>query len=185
LHLNILEARDKMLRLNKRGQEDLTVNQGVMILRMMLMIFVAMSIVILMTKYMALSADVGTAERAILLNRLIISPGCLAYTDSELQRPSTGIINLTRLNSIYLDSCMHYGESNDHAAANLSLTIIGTGAKAQAYYNEVGYALLKPRAGMDGPGGSKLLKDTRYVLVMDDNKLSKGLLTIELVTPNS
>jgi hypothetical protein len=156
-----------------------------MIIRMMLMIFVAMSIVILVMKYVALSTDVGDAERAILLNRLIISPGCLAYTDSELHRPYTGIINLTRLDSTYLDSCMYYGERNDHAAANLSLTIIGTGEKAHAYYNEVGYTLLKPRAGMEGPGGSTLLKANRYVLVMDGNKLSTGLLTIELVTPNS
>jgi hypothetical protein len=162
----------------------MAVNEGMLILRLLFMVFVAMSIVVLVTKFVALSAEVGGAEANILINRFIFSPACLAYTDNTTFRPYPGLVDLSRFNSTVLDSCAYYGEINSYAAANLTLQFIGPGTKMSVAYNAAGYALLKPKTGIDGPGGSTLYTDTRYVLVMDNSVLRRALLTIELLTPN-
>ena len=143
-----------------------------------------MSIVVLVTKFVALNAEVGDAEANIMINRFIISPGCLAYTDNITHRPYPGIVGLSRFNSSVLDSCAYFGETNDYAAANLTLLFIGPGTKKSITYNEVGYSLLKPKAGITGPGGSTLYTDTRYVLVMDNGAPRRALLMTELLIPN-
>jgi hypothetical protein len=170
--------------LAKKAQTSMTVNQGLPIVRMLFMVFVAISVVFLVFKFVALSVDVKPAEGNILLNRLISSPGCLAYTDRELNRSYPGIIDMARFSSSYLDNCTYYGESNDFAAANLTLVTIGTGAVSSAYYNEEGYLILFPRAGLGGSGGSTLFEEKRYVLMMDESGIKGGLLTVQLVLPN-
>jgi hypothetical protein len=170
--------------LGRKSQTAMAVNEGMLILRLLFMVFVAMSIVVLVNKFVALNADVGPAERNILANRFLISPSCLAYTDKIIDRPYPGIIDLSRFNSTVLDSCIYFGKINNYAAANLTLQFIGPGTKMSAVYNELGYAVFRPKAGIEGAGGSTLFTDTRYVLVMDKGELKKALITIELLTPN-
>jgi len=173
-----------MKKLTSLGQTSMTVNEGMLIIRLLFMIFVAMSVVVLVTKFVALSAEVGPAERGIMANRLVLSPACLAYTDNITHRPYPGMIDLSRFNSSVLDSCAYFGQTNDYAAANLTLLFIGPGTKRNVVYNELGYALLSPKSGIARPGGATLYKDTRYVLVMNEGEPRRALLTIELLTPN-
>jgi hypothetical protein len=169
---------------NKKAQTSMTVNEGLLIVRLLFMVFVAVSVAFLVFKFVALSVDVNTAEGNILLNRLISSPSCLAYTDEALNRSYPGIIDLGRFKSSFLDNCIYFGESNDYAAANLTLVTLGTGKTDSAYFNEDGYLLLWPRAGLEGPGGSILFEEKRYVLMMDDSSLKPALLTVQLLLPN-
>lgn len=171
--------------LNKKAQTGMTMNQGLLIVRMMFMIFVSVSVVFLVFKFVALSVDVKPAEGNILLNRLISSPGCLAYTDLELNRSYPGIIDMARFNSSHLDDCIYFGESNDYAAANLTLLILGTGKLNTTYYNKDGYIILRPRAGLAGTGGVMLFKQKRYVLLKDGEDMKRALLTVELVLPGN
>lgn len=162
----------------------MTVNEGLLVVRMLFMVFVAISVVFLVYKFVALSVDVREAEGNIILNRLITSPACLAYTDPELGRAYPGIIDMAGLSQGRLDSCLYFGESNDYAAANITLVTLGTGKIDSAYYNEVGYKLLYPKASLTGPGGAVLFEAKRYVLVMEESNLKRGLLTVQLVMPN-
>ncbi len=168
---------------SKKAQTSMTVNEGLLIVRLLFMVFVAVSVVFLVYKFVALSVDVKDAEGNILINRIISSPACLAYSDPELMRSYPGIIDMANFNPDRLNSCVYFGESNDVAAANLTLITLGTGKRDNAYYNEVGYMLLYPKAGIDGPGGSTLFEETRYVLVMDSG-IKRALLKVQVVLPN-
>jgi len=170
--------------LTKKAQTAMTVNEGLLIVRLLFMVFVAVSIVFLVFKFVALSVDVKEAEGNILINRLISSPGCLAYTDRELNRSYPGIIEMDRFNASYLDSCAYFGESNDFAAAKLTLVTLGTGRTNSTYYNEDGYVLLYPKAGLEGSGGARQFEESRYVLLMEGSSLKRAILTVQLVLPN-
>jgi hypothetical protein len=171
--------------LSKKAQTSMTVNEGLMIVRLLFIVFVSVSVVFLVFKFVALSVDIKNSEGNILINRLISSPGCLAYTDKTLGRSYPGIIDLSRFNPETLNNCIYFGESNDFAAASLNLTTIGTGAVYSAYYNEQGYKILYPKAGAQGSGGSMLFVEKRYVQIMDESGLKGGLLIVQLVLPNS
>lgn len=171
--------------LDKKAQTAMTVNQGVLIIRLMFMIFVSVSVVFLVFKFVAQSVDVKPAEGNILLNRLIFSPGCLAYTDTVLNRSYPGIVDMAKFNSSNLDSCMYFGEDNDVVAANLTLVTLGTGKVNSTYYNEEGYILLYPRAKLKGTGGAMLFEDKMYVLLRDGAEQKRALLTIKLLLPNN
>jgi hypothetical protein len=181
------------MRFTKKAETSMTVNYGLTLIRVLFMVFVSLSVVILITKFVGLNANIRDTEGNILLNRLYLSPSCLSYTDPATGRQYPGIIDASRFQSAVLVSCMYFGQENNHAAANLTLLYLGTGKINQTYYNEVGYILLYPRAdqtgiggraGYRGPGSAMLFSDRRYVLVMDDNTLRRAVLTIELITPN-
>jgi hypothetical protein len=173
----------KMLINSKRSQFSMVVNEGVMVIRMVLMIFVALSIVILVRRFVILTVDARPLEADILMNRFLFSPECLSYEDILL-RTQPGIIDLDRFKNDTLDSCVYYGVQNDFAAANLSLFFLDTKARQEALYNTKGYLLLKPRAGLDGPGGSVQFTSWRYLLVEDNGNLRKAILYLDVMVPN-
>ena len=153
--------------------------------RIFIMIFVALSVVVLVTKFVAVSADAGVAERSIMVNRLLFSPSCLAYTDPVDGRPYPGVVDMARFSNETLDACMAFGSFDDNLAANLTLTYLGPGTKNQSYYQDQTYMILRPRAAKTGPGGATILDETRYVLVMDSGVMRKATLRVEMATPNS
>ena len=171
------------MRINNRGDYDVTLDQGWLVFRMILLIIIALSIVILVNKFLVLSVDVHSLETNLLLNRLIYSPDCLSYQDDTLTS-KPGIIDLQKFSEANLNSCLYFGERNDFAAANLSLVFFDSTPRNSTYYNSVGYQLLNPRAGLTGPGGSTRLSDWRYVLVRDSIGLKRALLLIDVVVPN-
>jgi hypothetical protein len=168
---------------NKRAQFSMVINEGVMVMRMLLMIFVALSVVILVKRFVILTIDARPLEANILMNRFIFSPECLSYEDN-LQRTEPGIISLSRFRNDTLDSCMYYGSQNDFMAANLSLLFLDTKTRQEALYNTNGYLLLKPRAGLEGPGGSLEFTTWRYLLVEDKGILRKAILYMDIMVPN-
>jgi hypothetical protein len=173
------------LTLGKRAEYDTTLDQGMLIFRMILMIIIALSIVILVNKFLVLSVDVKGLETNLLLNRLIYSPDCLSYQDDTLTH-KPGIIDLQKFNEANLNRCLYFGERNDFAAANLSLVFFDLAPRNSTYYNSVGYQLLNPRQGLTGEGGSTKLSDWRYVLVQAKagQEPKKAMLFIDVVVPN-
>jgi hypothetical protein len=171
------------MRLDKKADYDVTLDQGWLVFRMILMIIIALSIVILVNRFLVLTVDVRELEANLLLNRLIYSPDCLSYQDDTLSA-KPGIIDLQKFSEASLSNCLYFGERNDFAAANLSLVFFDTTPRNSTYYNSVGYQLLSPRTGLTGPGGSTRLSDWRYVLVKDSTGFRKALLLIDVVVPN-
>jgi len=169
---------------DKRAQYHSTINQLHFVMRMLMLIFVALSVVIIVRKFMILSIDTGPLESNILINRLIYSPDCLADRDSLLRlRP--GIIDLERFTEGTLNKCLFYGDQNDFAAGNLTLLFLETDQRHELLYNRQGYLLLKPRAGAEGPGGARSFSDWKYVLANDKGTLRKAILFIEVILPNN
>lgn len=151
--------------------------------RLLLLIFIAVSIVVLVQKFLVVSVDMTLLQENILLNRMVYSPSCLSYRDSA-QNYRPGIINASRLRESTLDSCLYFGEKNNYAAANLSLVYLDSRERLQAYYNQQGYLLLYPKADLSGPGGATKASAWRYVQVWNGTVIRPALLYIDLVVPN-
>ncbi len=172
------------LSLGRKGQFSLTINEGMLVIRMVFMIFVALSIVFVVNKFNVQTVDIRPLEANLLANRMIYSPDSLAYS-SGLRGAQPGIINLSRFNEDILNSSVYYGPQNDYIASNLSLLFLDTMERKEAIYNSNGYTLLKPRAGYDGTGGAQEYFSWRYVLVDDGGSLRKAILYIDTIVPNN
>ncbi len=166
--------------MNQKAQAHFGFNVIHIIVRMFLLITVVLSFMMLVRHYYITNIDVHETEGNVLLNRIMYSPNCISYMDQEISRRYPGVIDPDNFKTSNLDECIYFGRNNDKAAANLTLQIIGEDDSQSVLFNEEGYGILRPRAEIEGPGGTDLFKGKRYVLV-DDGDLVPAILTVELV----
>ena len=171
--------------MNKRASLlHLTFNIGMLIPRLVLMVFATLSFVMLIRYFLILNIDVSEAQSQILINRFVYSPNCFSYTNPEFNRAYPGVVDLQRFDQKVLAECVYYGERNDYAAAKLVLRFFDTDEEVTLFYNQEGYDVWLPRVNMKGPGGAELFGDEKYVLVKDGENFRRAILDVEVLIPN-
>ena len=166
---------------NKKGGYTLAFNIVYWIPRMILIIIIATTVVSMIRSFLFFTIDVSETEGYVLTNRIVFSPDCLAYIDLT-GRVHLGYVDINKFNKDSIEACLYFGEQNDYAAARLTLNYMD-GSSVEVMYNPIGFDILAPRAGVDGPGSADYFASTYYVHVIGDEK-QPAVLSIELVTPN-
>ena len=99
----------------------LTFNQVWRIFRYIFTLFVALSIVFLVRSMLMVNINIQEAQSSILINNFLFSNNCFSYYDLELDRPLPGVIDPFKFTSKVADDCAYFGETNDFAAAQITL----------------------------------------------------------------
>lgn len=171
-----------MRRMNRKGDE---LDFMMLVVMAVLLAIMGMVVMAFTNSYIKKETDTRDAEARIIAERFIYSPGCIAYYDADIGKAYTGAVDASRLNSAVLDLCMSI-DSNQMAAAKISLTDARGIAIGEAFYNRMWYERWEPLAGKKGSGGAGQVVEQRYVLVYDKGKfVTSGMLVVKVLVPNA
>lgn len=178
------------------------------LMRLLFIFIVCVSVVLLVSLYIAQRMNVQPAAREVLFNRIIYSPDTIWAFTPHLNRPDFGTINLNDFSSARLELAITYS-TKEHIAARLIITdkvtakylelecaepTWGRGVfSVSAYWSKTVYLNtqlfgdLCPKAisGLEGKGAAQVKVETLPVLIKNNNKLESGWLLIHIITPNS
>ena len=159
--------------------------------RILYLTAVLFATVILIKVFIIGAIDVREIESNILINRLIYSKDGLSYYDKDLNRIYPGIIELRKFNEMSssnpntLDnSIISYGADNPIISAKIILRQEGKN-DIVVYYNKNGYDKWEPRiltTVKGGAGSPKSIKEQKYVLVKEEDKMTPAILEFNVVS---
>ena len=143
-------------------------------------------IVSLVTFLLLVDINISPLETDTLSYSFLYSVNGFSYKNEELQRNYPGIIDETKFNPDYMKGII---ADQEHIAARFTLYNLEDKSKKITYYNQewfdrwYGLAITM----LSGPGGATLNTKNVPVTITDSkmSKLQKGILTIEIVIPNS
>jgi hypothetical protein len=141
-------------------------------------------IIIIAGYFNATSVDSAEGRAVIFINRLMYSPTGLSYVDSATQRAYPGMIDMEKFDAKKLEKSIYF-EEQSLIAANLTLSIFPPEYKPPinkyVTYNGNDFKMWWPLRGFNE---YLVFTHQYYVLIYDKGKISKGTLTIELITRN-
>jgi len=179
--------------INKRG---ITTFEFIMwIPRLMFLVAISLIIIVFVRSYVNITTDISELEARSFVYRLVYSPHSLSYTNS-MGRVYPGVISLEKFESPdsqkVIEENFHYGEPNEEVGAEFELDYvdeIGSLVSKQMFYNKDFFEQKEKlfEAGFtEGPGGVREYKIKYNVVVMlKNNELGSGFLTIKVAIPNS
>jgi len=154
------------------------------------LIIAFLSVIFLLRILVVTQIDSAEAEARILINRLIYSPNDISYLDADTNRNYPGIIDYKKFISLEnfpneLDTkTISYGQYTNLIAAKLILKNSESNKEDVAFYNKENYEFWEPRilsTVKGGTGSVKSFAEQKYVLIKEQNKLSSGLLKIQVI----
>ena len=173
----------------KRGQISSEVI--LFIPRIIFLTAVLFAVVILVKIFIITITDVRQVEANTLINRISYQNNGLSYFDEDLKREYPGIIDLNRFKQVsesnpnLLDNiAISYGFDNPIIAAKITLKQANKN-DIYVFYNKDRFDKWEPRTlstVKGGAGSVKSFKDTKYVLIKEDDKLSPGLLEFNIIS---
>ncbi|MDP3765837.1 MAG: hypothetical protein Q8R04_04960, partial [Nanoarchaeota archaeon] len=114
-----------------------------------------------------------------------------SYFDTEIKRTYPGVIDFDRFSSVtekLLEKSIYYGPKNREVGAKLLLMDLSENKEFSIFYNKDFFTEQKKLAESgftSGPGGARLYVKKYDVLLLKNNIIGKGVLTMEIVIPNS
>ena len=157
--------------------------------RIIFIIVIMFLVMTLVRSYVSTVIETSDIKADLFSNRLIYSPNSISYYDGSIKRAYPGIIYLAKFNSDdFLDKSIYYGEKNREIGAKVVLKDFSDGKEYTLFYNKNFFSEQKrlADAGLtEGPGGAKSYTKKYNILVMKDNLLNNGTLTIDIAIPNS
>ncbi len=162
------------------------------VLRIIFLVAVMFSIMILIRSYITTTIDISELQGNLLAYRMIYSPNSISNYDSEINRTYPGIIDVRRFESQnaekFLEKSAYYGKDSKEAGARLLLKGISNNEERTIYYNEDFFKEQKKLVDSgftEGPGGAKGYTKKYNVVMLSKGSLSRGMLTVDVVIPNS
>ena len=149
-----------------------------------------LAVLLLLRLLIVTQIDSAESESSILINRLIYSPNDISYLDMDINRNYPGIIDygkFTKLKNSPNDldvKTISYGQYTNLIATKLTLNNMESKKEDIIFYNRENYEFWEPRILQTVTGGSGSVKsftEQQYVLIKDQDKLSKGLLKIQVI----
>ncbi|MBS1267039.1 MAG: hypothetical protein MAG795_01010 [Candidatus Woesearchaeota archaeon] len=162
---------------------EITFNQISRMIRYILTLFIALSIVLLIRNTLIVNINIQEIQSQVIFNNIFYSKKCFSYQDPELNRIVPGTIDLNKFTEDTINNCLYFGEPNNMAAALVTLVSIKDGTETDLYYNKEGYEILEPRTSFDGTGAAKSFSHTKYVFIKSEDSISPGVLYIKLILP--
>jgi len=160
--------------------------------RLMFLVVIMFAVMVLIRSYVTTTIDVSELQANVFINRILYSPTSISYFDAEIGRLYPGIIDFGKfqlhINDKFLEKTIYYGEKNEEIGAKFALMDLNEGIELTAFYNEDFFKEQKKFVDLgwtDGPGGVKGYNKKYDVLILKNNALHRGNLTIEVVIPNS
>lgn len=160
--------------------------------RIIFLVVIMFAIMILIRSYVTTTIDTSELEANVFINRILYSPTGISYFGSDINRTYPGIIEFDKFKSQvtekFLEKSVYYGKINRKIGAEFLLEDLSENTKTVVFYNEDFFKEQKKLvdAGLtEGPGGARGYTKKYDVLISKNNILYKGILTIEVVIPNS
>ncbi len=154
------------------------------------LIAILFAFIILVKALIVTEVDVKHIESSILVNRLLFSKNGISYYDESIERLYPGVIDFNRFEEIsknnpnILDNeIITYGVDNPMIAAKITLKQEDK-KDVIAYYNKDKFDRWEPRVlpGIEGGAGSvRAFKQQKYVLVKNEEIISKGNLSFFII----
>lgn len=151
---------------------------------------VLFAVVILVKVFIVAAIDVRQVESNVLISRLLYSRDALSYFDQDINRVYSGVIDLNKFKELsannpnFLDNkVISYGADNPIISAKIILKQEGK-SDIIAYYNKDRYDKWVPRVlptVRGGAGSVKSFKDTKYILVKEEEKLSPAIMEFDII----
>lgn len=123
--------------------------------------------------------DIQKTKDLLFTERIIYSPSAFIYTNPVTKRSYPGIIDPERFNQEVLDKALNYSKNN--IAAKLTLKNLDNNETKEIYLNKKGYDRWEPLTKFEQYNKNT---EERYVLIKNKERLSKGLLEVEVVASN-
>jgi hypothetical protein len=148
------------------------------------MIFLAIVVVtvVFLTRFIAaIYIQTADAQATVYINKILYDKdGIIRY---ENGRAYPGVIDLAKFNDLRLSQSMKYAEGDEGPCAKLELKNLETGEKKTAFWNNLWFQRLRPRAGFRGVGSPFLKQAKALVSIYIDGKYVPAMLDIEMVVP--
>ena len=155
----------------------------------MFIIYLTMMLVVivtLVTFLLLVDINISPIETNTLSYTFLYSMNGFSYKNEEIQRNYPGVIDESKFNPDYLKGII---ADQQHIAARFTLNNLEDKSKKTAYYNQEWFDRWYGLAitNLPGPGGAALDIKSVPVTITDSkmSKMQKGILTIEIVMPNS
>lgn len=161
--------------------------------RILFLVIVMFSVVILIRSFVVEKVDVTELEANIFANRLLYSQNSISFVDEDTERVYPGIIDLTKFNSKEMESLLlksiFYGDNNRKVGAKITLKNPEDNKDTSLFYNRAFYdekrTLIDSWGNAKGPGASTSFIKKLDVLILEKSKLHNGILTLDIIIPNS
>jgi len=175
---------------NKKG--NVTFEFLMWIPRLVFIVIVMFAIMVLIRSYVTVTIDISELQANLFVNRVLYSPTAISYFDKDIERLYPGIIDFDKFklqtNEKFLEKSVYYGEKNTEIGAKLVLKDLSENAELTTFYNEGFFKEQKKLvdSGLtEGPGGARGYNKKYNVRIFKNNDLHEGILTVEVVIPNS
>lgn len=159
--------------------------------RIVFLVVVMFAVMTLIRSYVVAAIDTSELEASVFAYRILYSPNAISYSDSEISRAYPGMIDFDRFTSAnqkLLEKSVYYGAKNKEVGAKFLLRDLSQNDEFSLFYNEDFFREQKKLAESgftEGPGGARLYVKKYDVLLSKNNLVSKAILTMEIVIPNS
>jgi len=160
--------------------------------RLVFLVIVMFAIMVMIRSYITTTIDISELQANVFISRILYSPTTISYFDPDIKRAYPGIIEFDKFKSQitekFLEKSIYYGEKNTEVGAKFILKDLSENSELIAFYNEDFFKEQKKLvdSGLtQGPGGARGYNKKYDILIFKNNALHKGILTIEVVIPNS
>jgi len=174
--------------MNKKAAIGMTLLQEIP--RILLTIFVTLSIVFLISSFSKTEVKTFSVETNLMIQRIVFLEA-ISYYDQDINRIYPGIIDVEKFQAADFDArlskSIFYSERNSWIGAKLYLQPMDYGFRnIERYYNEDYYKLKEPLLGFKGIGGVDRNTQELFVLAIDQfGTKHPSKLTIDVIMSRS
>jgi hypothetical protein len=166
-------------------------NIGFNILRLIFLAIVTIVLWAVVRNLVVMYEDVSEAKAEVYANKMLYDKdGIIMY---ENDRVYPGVIDFNRFKGENIDKIMAVNINDESPCARLSLYMgarkFTPGEKPDyvIYWNQLWFDRLEPKTGgfiaFTGMGAPRLLRETVFVKLYKDNKISPATLELEVIVP--
>jgi competence transcription factor ComK len=160
------------------------------VIRFMFLIVVVLSISFVVNYFITKNIDTFDLEATVFANNILLSKN-LAFYDEDTGRLYADIIDLEKFKSASsgenLESEINFGK-NKKIGAKISLKSLNNTDYGNVFYRKDFYEekkVIVDAGYMESLGGAKSFTERRYALIKNGDSIEKGVVTIEVIIPNS
>ena len=173
--------------MNKKAAIGMTLLQEIP--RILLTVFVTLSIVFLISSFSKTEVKTFSAETNLMIQRIVFSEA-ISYYDNDINSLYPGIIDVEKFSAADFDAKISknifYGERNSWVGAKLHLQPMDYGfMNIERYYNEDYYKRKEVLLGFEGIGGVDRNTQHLFVLAIDQFGTHPSKLTIDVIMSRS
>ena len=170
-------------RINKKG---MSFEIAFSIMWLIFLTFVLLAIVALVNMLILSTSNTKEIQAEAFVYHILYSPQGISYTNEVIQRTYPGKIDEKKFSQEFMDSTV---KANDNKMLSARITIRKADDKSPVViiYNKEWFDKWFPLAetNLPGPGGATSITKTLPVIIKNNEKETQGMLTIDVVMPNS